>query len=263
LSATTSARGATLVVNMPPVRLSQPVLPVVLFALAVVACNANTPVSSHGPLSPSTVRGDAAAGSDTSPGPIPDSANSLSPGTIRGDTGAGSVASPGSIPTTRSCATTADCNWWQEPAGLPCCAGQCANLQSDVNNCGACGQRCSANQVCAGGSCVSATAACGSVTCTGGDICCSGACVHPYNDRTNCGGCGVTCRFNGASCLVGTCCSGLDTPAPACRNQPCPAGQVLCDDGCEDLSSDPLHCGSCDRFCPGSSARCVGGLCKQ
>lgn len=44
----------------------------------------------------------------------------------------------------------------------------------------------------------------------------------------------------------------------------CPSSQTLCGSSagdCVDTSSDPEHCGSCDRVCPPSAA-CAGGACR-
>jgi hypothetical protein len=50
-----------------------------------------------------------------------------------------------------------------------CCAGGCATLASDPNNCNAC-----------------------SYGCGGANLCCNGTCTNPA-DPNNCGGCGVVC----------------------------------------------------------------------
>jgi hypothetical protein len=207
-------------------------------ALALAACQSSAPLSSDAPgvLTPGLVTSDAALAADGAAAPLP----------------AG-----------RACATSDECSWWQDrDPQRPCCAGQCTNLRSDVQNCGGCGIRCAADEMCAHGVCVSAPQACGSVTCDAGDICCGGACVRPYVDGGNCGGCGVACRFEGASCLAGVCCPGTE-PMAACRTPTCPQAQVMCDDGCRDLGGDPRHCGACDRACSAKGARCVGGLCDR
>src|SRR5262249_3935996 len=67
-------------------------------------------------------------------------------------------------------------------------------------------------------------------------------------DRSNCGACGNTCRFENAAaaCNAGAC-------APVC------AGTFAnCDGigGCEtDLSSSATNCGLCGRDCKGSNCR--------
>jgi Stigma-specific protein, Stig1 len=207
-------------------------------ALAMMACQPNGPLSG-------------------------DPASVLTPGLVTSDPALAADGATPAIPAGRACATSDECSWWQErDPNVPCCGGECTNTRYDVQNCGGCGVRCAANEMCAHGACVSAPEACGSVTCDAGDICCGGACVRPYVEGANCGGCGVACRFEGASCLAGVCCPGTDPMAP-CRTPSCPSGQVMCGDGCRDLGSDPRHCGACDRACSSKDARCVAGLCDR
>jgi hypothetical protein len=84
------------------------------------------------------------------------------------------------------------------PAGASCCNGTCTDLNSDANNCGACGYVCSANNICANGTCVA---------CIFPFIACGGVCVDPTSDRNNCGGCGQQCADTEA-CINGFCESG-------------------------------------------------------
>jgi phospholipase C len=79
------------------------------------------------------------------------------------------------------------------------CGGNCVDLQSDANNCGACGVRCGAGQ-CAGGACA----------CPGALVTCGGACVDTQSDTANCGGCGNACP-NGSGCLAGRCAGAVAT----------------------------------------------------
>jgi hypothetical protein len=39
----------------------------------------------------------------------------------------------------------------------------------------------------------------------------------------------------------------------------CPDNATLCSDRCADLSSDPAHCGGCDKPCAGT---CASGVCQ-
>jgi hypothetical protein len=74
------------------------------------------------------------------------------------------------------------------PAGESCCDDGCANLESNPNHCGACGNACGADQVCQGGVC---GVACGSDFCPAtSEIC--------VNDV--CQACTVTCTGTPAEC---------------------------------------------------------------
>ena len=41
----------------------------------------------------------------------------------------------------------------------------------------------------------------------------------------------------------------------------CPDGQTRCGDACFDLTSDRVHCGSCERAC-GDSESCTSAICR-
>ncbi|MFO0561213.1 MAG: FG-GAP-like repeat-containing protein [Polyangiales bacterium] len=127
------------------------------------------------------------------------------------------------------------------------------NASSDVNNCGACGNRCGMGQVCNNRTC---TSACTAPTSTN----CSGACVDTNTDVRHCGGCGRACSIaNGsASCAAGVCGVGS-----------CNAGFGNCDamaaNGCEtNTSTSAMHCGACGRACAAvanATVACSAGTC--
>jgi hypothetical protein len=163
------------------------------------------------------------------------------------------------------------------------------DLQSDPNNCGACGAACAAGVACTAGACGVQMPSCTDgvkdghetdVDCGGpqcmpcmtgkiclvdadcihGDTCTAGicqpaqTCFNVTTDPLNCGACGNVCSSNNIThptCSGGVC------------NGVCNAGYADCNnnkltDGCEtNLASDPLNCGACGVLCP------MGGTCHQ
>jgi hypothetical protein len=88
------------------------------------------------------------------------------------------------------------------------CGGQCMTVATDPQNCGGCGVKCAAGQVCSGGACT------GSCLPGSGLTACSGQCVDKSSDNNNCGACGHAC---GASqgCVGGSCVTATVFPPPA------------------------------------------------
>ncbi|MEZ4407443.1 MAG: hypothetical protein R3A52_13350 [Polyangiales bacterium] len=134
-------------------------------------------------------------------------------------------------------------------AGFADCDGLASNgceaqTTNDPANCGACGQRCGASELCAAGACAPA--------CAGALTLCAGRCVDVASDDANCGACGRACGVDEA-CQSGAC-------ALVCRV----AGQSACAGRCVDTSSDATNCGACGRVCAtgaNASARCASGAC--
>jgi hypothetical protein len=134
-------------------------------------------------------------------------------------------------------------------AAAVCCASNCVDIQTDVTQCGACGNACPAGPpnstpVCSDGACGWA--------CNPGFVPCSGACVDVKSDPTNCGNCGNVCLGSSGVCSAGSC-----TAA-------CSEGRTNCSQACVDTQTDPRHCGSCDNACtapPNSTADCTKGSC--
>lgn len=113
------------------------------------------------------------------------------------------------------------------------CGFQCMDLQSDPDNCGACGVRCAFNEAC-----------------------CGGMCTSPIRDPANCGGCGIACdppNHNTMTCSTGKCGIGV-----------CDSGWADCNhntaDGCETSITTTDNCGACGNKCP-TCAHCVNGAC--
>jgi hypothetical protein len=179
-------------------------------------------------------------------------------------------------------------------SGLTDCGGICIDLQSDMNNCGACGSVCESQLVpveCRGGVCERANCpvgieycgavdgcrdlssdpahcgacanACASGVCSGG-VCSSGggSCAE---GQTDCGGvCVDTCCNNdhcgacGNACPPGTSCfEGIcDCPSGLC----CAEGEVICDSACVATCCDNNNCGACGNVCP-PGLTCFEGVC--
>jgi len=167
-----------------------------------------------------------------------------------------------SLPNATPKCTAGVCGIQSCNAGFADCDGNAANgcevnLKADVNNCNACGTKCSAangTPACSNGVC--------SITCNSGYSNCnnnpSDGCEAALNTTTNCGSCGNTCSTNNgtASCTGGTC--GIS----------CNSGYANCDNnvanGCEvNLRTDPVHCGSCTTVCNSTNgtATCSNSVC--
>ena len=118
------------------------------------------------------------------------------------------------------------------PPGSTICSGffsdYCANLQTNPNNCGGCGNVCDSGN-CIGGQCQ---------PCPSGSQLCHGRCLSPADlnsDPNNCGRCDRSCPINGGFCSNG-----------GCRS---PSGQSYCIAGgieyCADTTEDRQNCGFC------------------
>lgn len=190
-------------------------------------------------------------------------------------------ATPGS--TAESCSggacvcRAAGGNFEQCAAAQSCCDGVgCADLQTDAENCGACGVTCGVGESCVNAQCAcGATAAegepacevtvgqqccgspaacvqssdptcfCGDTRCLGAQLCCAIdtalQCINSDRDPLNCGGCGVACA-GGEVCEDGAC------------TVTCVDGWVKCDVGGRDVCVDPAVS---EQFC-GAKGSCQG-----
>ena len=190
------------------------------------------------------------------------------------------VACGSNAPAPRGCGAS-------ESICLPPGAGSafCANLKTDPNNCGGCGNSCGAvtggTATCKAGLCTfdcgggagSTKVVCGSKS-TGGDGGVVPYCTDLASDHENCGACGAVCPGN-QQCQAGQCanlgtsaCSGSGTGTNyvnlqsdrancgacgvACAaNEVCNAGScdacpvAQCSNVCTDTQNDPLNCGAC------------------
>ena len=123
--------------------------------------------------------------------------------------------------------------------GATLCGEVCVDVQNDTANCGACGTRCAAGQICSEGACV--------LECFGGTDLCGDSCADLQIDPSNCGACGNACPA-GQVCQAGSC--GLS----------CVGGTTDCAGSCVNTASDTNHCGACDNMCLGPQS-CVDSQC--
>ena len=171
------------------------------------------------------------------------------------------------------------------------CGGKCLSLQSDNHNCGACDNRCAADQTCKNGACKGTAnpqecqpgACCeDNQACNGDGRCRDGACrprptchsngeTFPASDGTPC------CSENSASnagttgieitCLPGelgnACQTDGDCRSGSCIGYQCvgcSAGEAVCSGHCVSLASQS-NCGTCGNTCS-RGAYCQGGSCE-
>jgi hypothetical protein len=137
---------------------------------------------------------------------------------------------------------------WSGCSSSPCanaeqnCSGVCADLQSNPNHCGACGNSCGEGEVCRMGSCTA--------SCPAGQMDCGGTCVNAQVNPEHCGECGVACD-PGQVCNQGSC-------AVECAEE-----LTACSGACVDTSFNPNHCGGCGQACdaPNTIPACGNGNC--
>jgi hypothetical protein len=153
----------------------------------------------------------------------------------------------------------ADCNGFVDD-------GCETNVGSDRENCGACGTKCAAGQICWNGAC----------GCPPGYTQCGDQCVKTTEDDTNCGACGNVCGPPGPGAPAGAWPCGVDVYPPNaafnCASSSCgmhcapgfgDCNQDVCADGCEtSLLDDAMNCGACGNACaPGQICHLGKCLC--
>ena len=111
------------------------------------------------------------------------------------------------------------------------CAGACANLMSDRDNCGVCGKACGDGMSCSQGQC---SESCASAVATR----CNGTCTETLTDLANCGTCGNACSTS-QTCNAGIC--------------GCAPGSLVCSGLCTNPAKDNNHCGATSD-CLGTNA---------
>ena len=194
--------------------------------------------------------GDASAtqGSDasTSAGPSPTTSASTGSSTtgVSGTMGvsmSGTSTGDPSVGTSATGTTTTDAT-----TGPACqspeteCDGECVNINTDPENCGACGASCEADELCADGDCVG--------VCPEEQLQCGQSCVDPDADPEHCGGCDNACLENQV-CELGACVDLACAPnsEEACYNGPDGTeGVGLCVAGVRVCAEDGKSYGPCE-----------------
>lgn len=163
------------------------------------------------------------------------------------------------------------------------CNSVAVHLETDMLNCGYCGNACDATENCTGGGCVPAE-------CPEEQIRCNGKCIDPLTDPKYCGADTLCVEYTDCTkksvdklCVGGTCASSCPTDQPnicgeVCLNfsalniDRCDNGKVLCKEnyenvdgqvntGCEvNLKTDNNHCGQKNNVCT-NGRTCQNGTC--
>ncbi len=140
----------------------------------------------------------------------------------------------------------------------------CADLMTDIVNCGACGRGCPPGARCEAGVCSgAATSACSPQA----PNLCEGAnggtfCTDVSRDAANCGGCNLRCP-TGNFCNGGMCTTMSPPPAASAACPPYNPNGCAGPNGvnyCVNVLSDPANCGRCGNLCPNNSV-CSAGTC--
>ncbi len=145
--------------------------------------------------------------------------------------------------------------------GQVICDEACTNLQADRMHCGTCETECDQGEVCDSGLCAT--------SCAGGRIECDGGCIDPMTDRMHCGADACDSAVGGAGGAGSgvVCAEGEVCTAGSCTTS-CPAGQIVCDNRCVDVSNNRDFCGATDCSAPATSGEqcdsgevCGAGIC--
>ncbi|HLK37539.1 MAG TPA: hypothetical protein VKU41_12355 [Polyangiaceae bacterium] len=144
---------------------------------------------------------------------------------------------------------------WSCTSPLSACGSSCVNLESDNDNCGTCGNKCStqvtnATDTCQGGAC--------HLSCNGGYHMCTFKTGSACSDDTSPQSCGTSCTpCTPPAGATATCVPSAG--AYACSFS-CNAGLAQCGSACVDFTSDANNCGACGHSCgPGT---CSSGQCQ-
>jgi hypothetical protein len=161
------------------------------------------------------------------------------------------------------------------PSGMsPCPDGYCYELASSSDNCGVCGNVCSAGLVCSASTCSApapvipapvtaavTTTVTSPVPTTVTTTPVSSAVTLVKPDLTLAGSLTVNCAVLGKTSCSGTC---VNTSADAancgvCGNVCTAASPSCCNSGCVNLQTDSSNCGTCGHVCSSLSSCSAGG----
>jgi len=168
----------------------------------------------------------------------------------------GKVCPPSFTCQTGACTPPASCNGGPLCTGqTQCCTSGCSDVNTDPNNCGACGNVCATGDTCKGGTCQAPATCNGGPVCTGTELCCTSGCSDTTTDTKNCGACGKACPA-GDTCVASVC----KVPTTCNGGPACPAADTCCPAGCLSTTSDPNNCGGCGVVCAAGDT-CVASTC--
>ncbi|MGF1466338.1 MAG: MXAN_6577-like cysteine-rich protein [Sandaracinaceae bacterium] len=142
-------------------------------------------------------------------------------------------------------------------SGLTACAGQCVDLRSSAEHCGACGGTCAGEQLCVDGTC--------RVDGDGGVERPDGSLVDAeVGDGGTPDGSRPDAALPDGALPDGALADGSVPDGGTADLGPppgCDLGELRCDDACFDPMTDPRHCGGCDRACDADEF-CIEGMCE-
>jgi len=156
-------------------------------------------------------------------------------------------------------AAQSSCSFGQSQCGTGYTA-RCVNLDTDSNNCGACGNQCDFGMTCRNAACQCSSDWLSTETACASSFGMGVTCVDLQTDPDHCGACGNVCDF-GLACRNGQCdCDAL--PSSLAARTPCPVNPLRPTTGmtCADLQTDADHCGACGNAC-GFGLICRNGQC--
>jgi hypothetical protein len=123
------------------------------------------------------------------------------------------------------------------------CGNGCVDIEWNENRCGGCDAQCGENSLCENAQCICDP----NLFDAQFYLLCPDGCFNTHDDEQHCGDCTTVCT-GGTECSGGTC--------------QCPFGTQDCGNGCEDITSSPLHCGACGSPCDSASEQCVNQQCQ-